>query len=175
MDNETLQIYESEKALEVDSYLELIEGCLIPLISWLGLVGNSLSIMVLQSSVLDMKVKAFKYPPQNIVWCLSKIINVHHLQRSIKHLLTSLAVFDTLFLLFYFASFTLPAWSKYWKVCLTSQKGVQIIIMQDASHVDSFSNLGLKSLKHELQSKGSSPDLHILCNHDTTMIPFLKT
>ena len=68
MDNETLLIFEPENAIEVDSYLELIEGCLIPLISLLGLVGNSLSIMVLQSSVLDMKVKALKlYPHKNIV------------------------------------------------------------------------------------------------------------
>ena len=77
MDNETLLIFEPENAIEVDSYLELIEGCLIPLISLLGLVGNSLSIMVLQSSVLDMKVKALKlyiyvgiYPHKNIVGML---------------------------------------------------------------------------------------------------------
>ena len=67
MDNETLLIFEPENAIEVDSYLDLIEGCLIPLISLLGLVGNSLSIMVLQSSVLDMKVKVLKLSPKNIV------------------------------------------------------------------------------------------------------------
>ena len=70
MDNETLLIFEPENAIEVDSYLDLIEGCLIPLISLLGLVGNSLSIMVLQSSVLDMKVKVLKLSPKNIVGML---------------------------------------------------------------------------------------------------------
>ena len=57
MDNETLQILGPDAAMEVDYYSEFIEGWLIPLISMLGLVGNSLSIMVLQSSVLDMKVR----------------------------------------------------------------------------------------------------------------------
>ena len=57
MDNETLQILGPDAAMEIDNYSELIEGWLIPLISMLGLVGNSLSIMVLQSSVLDMKVR----------------------------------------------------------------------------------------------------------------------
>ena len=70
MDNETLLIFEPENATRVDRYLELIEGCLIPLISLLGLVGNSLSIMVLQSSVLDMKVKVLKLSPKNIVGML---------------------------------------------------------------------------------------------------------
>ena len=57
MDNETLEILGPDAAIEDDSYSELIEGWLIPVISMLGLVGNSLSIMVLQSSVLDMKVR----------------------------------------------------------------------------------------------------------------------
>ena len=70
MDNITLLIFEPENATIVDRYLELIEGCLIPLISLLGLVGNSLSIMVLQSSVLDMKVKVLKLSPKNIVGML---------------------------------------------------------------------------------------------------------
>ena len=45
------------EAMIVVDYTTIIEGCLIPLISMLGLIGNSLSIMVLQSSVLDMKVR----------------------------------------------------------------------------------------------------------------------
>ena len=55
-DNETLLIIGNEATIFVD-YTTLIEGCLIPFISVLGLIGNSLSIMVLQSSVLDMKVR----------------------------------------------------------------------------------------------------------------------
>ena len=55
--NETLLIIGNEATIDVDDYTTLIEGCLIPSISLLGLIGNSLSIMVLQSSVLDMKVR----------------------------------------------------------------------------------------------------------------------
>ena len=57
MENETLLIVDPEAAPQDDYYSILIEGCLIPLISMMGLVGNSLSIIVLQSSVLDMKVR----------------------------------------------------------------------------------------------------------------------
>ena len=56
-DNETLLIIGNEATIFVVDYTTLIEGCLIPFISVLGLIGNSLSIMVLQSSVLDMKVR----------------------------------------------------------------------------------------------------------------------
>ena len=56
-DNETLLIIGNEAAIFGVDYTTLIEGCLIPFISVLGLIGNSLSIMVLQSSVLDMKVR----------------------------------------------------------------------------------------------------------------------
>ena len=55
-DNETLLTIGNEAAIFGD-FTTLIEGCLIPFISVLGLIGNSLSIMVLQSSVLDMKVR----------------------------------------------------------------------------------------------------------------------
>jgi len=68
----------------------VIEGCLVPSVALLGLVGNSLSIMVLHSPGVDMKV-------------------------TFREVLTMLAVFDCIFISTVSTTFGLPQLSAYWK------------------------------------------------------------
>ena len=43
---------------EIDDYIALaVEGVIIPLIAFLGLIGNILSIIVLKSKGINMKVR----------------------------------------------------------------------------------------------------------------------
>ena len=55
---------------EIDDYIALaVEGFIIPLIAFFGLIGNILSIIVLQSKGINMKVR--------IVWMVSVYTSIN--------------------------------------------------------------------------------------------------
>ena len=55
---------------EIDDYIALaVEGVIIPLIAFFGLIGNILSIIVLQSKGINMKVR--------IVWMVSVYTSIN--------------------------------------------------------------------------------------------------
>ena len=71
----------------------VVEGLVIPLISLLGLVGNSLAFLTLRSPNLEMKT-------------------------TFRQILSMLAVFDSLFLIIFSLVFSLPLLSEHWMVKL---------------------------------------------------------
>ena len=73
---------------EINSFKYYVEGIVIPLISFVGFVANSITIMVLRHR--DVKLK-----------------------KSLVDILSGLAVFDNLFLLSIFPMFSLPALSDW--------------------------------------------------------------
>ena len=73
----------------------MVEGCLIPVVATFGLVGNIVSISILQDRSLDMKA-------------------------TFREILIMLAVFDTIFVLSATISFSLPIMFQQWKVRITT-------------------------------------------------------